>query len=273
MTTRQLTEMTRAEVRSAASTAIAVLPIGSQEQHREHLPMGTDTFLVEAVLRQATASHPSDLVILPALPFGYSDHHLFSAAVSLSPQTHLAVLADIFLSLTKSGFRRILVVNGHGGNQETMSLAIKQHSLSHHNMALGACSYWLVTPDSADDAADDTAQVEQPELTPGHAGWFETSLMLAAKPNLVRQGSIRYKAVEPAPVFDKPPYPGLQAERSGEWGRVDGGTDPAESANAEAGHTLFARRARGLANAITAFDRATSLETSITNNEKDNTTA
>ncbi|GAB3556373.1 creatininase family protein [Spelaeicoccus albus] len=270
MTTRQLTEMTRAEVRAAAPSAIAVLPIGSQEQHREHLPMGTDTFLVEAVLAEATAGHSSNLVLLPSLPYGYSDHHLFSAAVSLSPRTHLAVLSDVLASLSESGFRRIMVVNGHGGNQETMSLAIKHHALTHKDVTIGACSYWLVAPD---DAGDPAAKVEEPSLTPGHAGWFETSLMLVAKPELVRRNLMHYESVEPAPVFDKPLYPGLQTERSGEWGRVDGGTDTAKSATAEAGHALLARRACGLANAISAFDKATSSGNSIAYDEKDDTTA
>lgn len=270
MTTRQFTEMTRAEVRAAAPSGIAVLPIGSQEQHREHLPMGTDTFLVEAVLAAATAGHPSNLVVLPSLPYGYSDHHLFSAAVSLSPRTHLAVLSDVLSSLSETGFHRIMVVNGHGGNQETMSLAMKQHALTHRDVTIGACSYWLV---AADDAGDTASDVEEPSLTPGHAGWFETSLMLAAKPELVRRNLMRYEAVDPAPVFDKPPYPGLQTERSGEWGRVDGGTDTAETATAEAGHGLLARRARGLANAISAFDKATRSGNSTAYDERDNTTA
>lgn len=246
----ELTELTWREVREAGRAGIALLPIGSQEQHADHLPMGTDTLLVEAVVDAALTrlgdSGPA-VVRLPSLPFGHSPHHLFAAAVSLSAPTLSAVLADILASLAESGFRRILVVNGHGGNDEIMRLAVKRFALD-EDVAAAACSYWTVTGGDGRD--------ENPAATPGHAGWFETSLMLAAHPGLVRRPGA-WRPPDPAPLFDRPPYPGLTVERHGEWARVGGTTDDASLATAEVGKSLLEHRAAGLAEAIKAFDAAT----------------
>ncbi|MFI0577520.1 creatininase family protein [Streptomyces tendae] len=252
MSQSRLTELTWREVRRAGEQGIAVLPIGSQEQHAGHLPMGTDTLLVEEVLDRALAvldQEPSapEVVRLPALPFGHSPHHLFAAAVSLSAATLGAVLDDVLDSLVTSGYRRVMVVNGHGGNDEIMRLAVKRFALR-ARVTVAACSYWTLT------AGEDEAG--RPDVTPGHAGWFETSLMLAARPELVRTPVPARTPVEPPPLFDHPPHPGLTVERHGEWERVDGSTDDASGADADRGGRLLDDRARGLARAIRAFDAA-----------------
>ncbi|HWD03760.1 MAG TPA: creatininase family protein [Amycolatopsis sp.] len=236
-----LTRMTWREVRTAAPAAIALLPIGSQEQHAGHLPMGTDTMLAETVVDGALArlGGEPEVVRLPALPYGHSPHHLFAAAVSLSAATLQAVLADMLGSLVESGFRRVLIVNGHGGNDEIMRLAVKQNALR-ADVALAACSYWTLGE----------AEV------PGHAGRFETSLMLAANPDLVRKAAPR-PDVTPPPLFHRPPYPGLTVERHGEWARAGGSTDDATAATARSGADLLEARVTALAEAIRAFDAAT----------------
>ncbi|MFI6345490.1 creatininase family protein [Streptomyces sp. NPDC050560] len=254
MSQRNLTELTWREARAAGGDGIALLPIGSQEQHAAHLPLGTDTLLAEAVVDRALAllaagDRPPRVVRLPTLPYGHSPHHLFAAAVSLSADTLAAVLGDILDSLLTSGYRRIMVVNGHGGNDEIMRLAVKRFALR-ADVSAAACSYWTVTAGTA-------GEVERPAATPGHAGWFETSLMLAAHPGLVRTPVSARPPVEPPPLFDKPPYPGLTTERHGEWERVGGATDDASEADADTGGRLLDDRATGLARAIRAFDAAT----------------
>jgi creatinine amidohydrolase len=232
--------MTWQEVRDAARSAIALLPIGSQEQHAAHLPMGTDTMLAEAVVDGALERVDDPAVVrLPALPFGHSPHHLFAAAVSLRASTLQAVLADVLDSLATSGFRRVLVVNGHGGNDEIMRLAVKEYALR-ADVALAACSYF-----SLGDGG-----------TPGHAGHYETSLMLAAHGDLVRPREPR-PGITPPPLFAYPPYPGLTVERHGEWARAGGSTDDATTATAEGGADLLEDRVTALADAIRAFDAAT----------------
>ncbi|RJQ82049.1 creatininase family protein [Pseudonocardiaceae bacterium YIM PH 21723] len=236
-----LDRMTWRQVRAAAEGGIALLPIGSQEQHAGHLPMGTDTLLAETVVDAAVRElgGSPEIVRLPCLPFGHSPHHLFAAAVSLSPETLLQVLTDVLDSLVQSGFRRVLIVNGHGGNDEIMRLAVKRFALR-ADVALGACSYWSL--------------VEPADRVPGHAGWFETSLMLAAHPDLVGVPEPRPAVT---PLFDRPPHPGLTVERHGEWARAGGATDDASDASAEAGLDLLTTRIDALVTAIRAFDDAT----------------
>ncbi|WP_019544526.1 creatininase family protein [Streptomyces sulphureus] len=252
---RRLAHLTSDEVRAAAEEGIAVLPLGSQEQHAGHLPMGTDALLVEAAVDRAEALLATDadvpeLVRLPTLPFGHSPHHLFAAAVSLSAQTLSAVLHDVLDSLAVTGYRRVLLVNGHGGNDEIMRLAVKRYALR-ADVTLAACSYWTLAEGT------EFSDAERPEATPGHAGWFETSLMLAAHPDLVRTPVVPRPPVDPPPLFDAPPYPGLTVERYGEWARVGGATDDASTAETATGERLLEARARGLAAAVRAFATAT----------------
>lgn len=264
MTRRNLTEATWRETRAAASDAIAVLPIGSQEQHAEHLPMGTDTMLADAVTsralalldeRAAAGADVPALVRLPTLPYGHSPHHLFAAALTLSAPVLGMVLDELLDSLAACGYRRVLVVNGHGGNDEIMRLAVKRFALR-AEVTAAACSYWTLTDTGEPDP--DPPDETRAEQVPGHAGWFETSLMLAAHPDLVRPDRARHEPADPPALFDKPPYPGLTVERHGEWERVGGATDDAADADAEQGERLLDRRARGLARAVLAFDAATS---------------
>ncbi|MGW2061744.1 creatininase family protein [Streptomyces sp. NBC_00121] len=264
MSHRNLTEATWRETRAAAPDAIAVLPIGSQEQHAEHLPLGTDTMLADAVVsralalldeRAAAGDDVPDLVRLPTLPYGHSPHHLFAAALTLSAPVLGMVLDELLDSLAACGYRRVLVVNGHGGNDEIMRLAVKRFALR-ADVTAAACSYWTLTDTGEPEQEADESEEKHAELVPGHAGWFETSLMLAAHPELVRAERARHEPVEPPALFDKPPYPGLTVERHGEWERVGGATDDAAGAAAAHGERLLDRRARGLARAVLAFDAA-----------------
>lgn len=256
MTVRHLAELTRGEARaSAAAGGIAVLPIGSIEQHADHLPLSTDFLLVEAVLDRALATlaeDPTAWVRLPTLTYGHSPHHLFAAAITLQPSTLSAVLADILSSLSATGFERMIIVNGHGGNDELIRLAVKAHALQQEGSA-AACSYWTLT-DETDPAGE---EAERPQRTPGHAGWFETSLMMSTHPELVADQK-PYQPSDPPPLFDRSPHPTLTVERHGEWPRVGGITDDPNDADADTGAVLLERRVQGMCAALRAFDFVTS---------------
>jgi creatinine amidohydrolase len=256
VTVRHLAELTRGDARAAAHDGgIAVVAIGATEQHGDHLPLGTDFLLVDAVLDRALAGLDRDAttwVRLPTLPFGHSPHHLFSAAISLGPATLSALLADVLLSLAETGFDRIVIVNGHGGNDELVRLAVKAHTLRTPGAAAAACSYWTLTADTDPQALG----AERSERTPGHAGWFETSLLLATHPDLVADER-PYEPADPPALFEHAPFPTLTVERHGEWARVGGTTDDASDATASTGELLLGRRTAGLAEALRAFDAAT----------------
>src|SRR5215472_11937967 len=114
-------EMTREELRAIAAETMVVLPLGATEQHGPHLPAGTDFLAIEHLARAAAERAASEIsiTVAPTLPFGSSDHHLvFGATLSLRTETYYRVLTDLLKSLITDGFRKIFLLNGHGGNHE-----------------------------------------------------------------------------------------------------------------------------------------------------------
>ena len=105
--------------RLAAEDAIVIVPVASQEQHGPHLPVQIDTLLCTEVARRAArrvAEH-RPIVVLPPVWTGLSEHHMaFGGTITLDFPAFLALLRGICLSLKRHGFRRILLLNGHGGN-------------------------------------------------------------------------------------------------------------------------------------------------------------
>src|SRR5262249_45458883 len=245
---RLLEELTREEARALAPQALVILPVGAVEQHAPHLPIGTDAFAVEYIARAAAAALPGHVpsLVAPTLPFGSSHHHLpFGGTLSLSTETYYRVLRDLAESLIVSGFRRIFILNGHGGNNELIQLVARDLALQ-HPAHLAAASYWSIAWDALI-----AAQAHVDAGLPGHAGTFETSLILALRPALVR---------EPRPHRDSPtgsdprganaPY---RAELHGAWWRIDGYTDSPDQADAERGAAYLAAIVGQVARALEEF--------------------
>jgi creatinine amidohydrolase len=94
---------------------IILVPIGSVEQHSPYGLIGTDFIVAEHIARQA--GEVMDILVAPTLSYGVSPHHMaFSGTVSLSVDTFIAVVCDVVQSLVTHGFRKIIFINGHGGN-------------------------------------------------------------------------------------------------------------------------------------------------------------
>jgi creatinine amidohydrolase len=241
-----LGNMTREQVAAVAPSAIAVVPIGSTEQHGAHLPLLTDSLICEAVTREAISllEIESPIVIAPLLPIGSSNHHLFACTVSFSADTYVRVLRDICTSLATSGFRRLVFVNGHGGNDLPMRLVCNDVILD-SDITVGACSYWTLT-----------SVLPDPPITPlDHAGTYETALVMHIAGDLVGT---------PAPglgnknaFFDLVLSPGFLVNRHGEWSRIGGVTGPADGASAELGRRILEDRAAALAEVLRKFDQET----------------
>lgn len=123
--------------------ALVIIPVGAIEQHAAHLGTDTDTFLSTAVSRLAAVRVSAvPVLVAPSLAFGFSPHHISHAGtISLRLATYLAVLGDIAASLVDSGFRRVLFVNGHGGN--SAPLRAKVTELVTDGLPVGAVDYWL----------------------------------------------------------------------------------------------------------------------------------
>jgi creatinine amidohydrolase len=247
-----LHEMTREEANAIAPRAIALLPTGATEQHGPHLPTGTDTFAVEHIAREAAArvSPEVPVVVAPTLPFGSSGHHLaFGGTMSIGTETYYRLMSDLTESLIVSGFQRVFILNGHGGNNELVQLVVRDLALK-HPVDLAAASYWV----AAWDALIVRGAHEQGRL-PGHAGAFETSLVLALQPQLVKEP--RPHRDDAAPGDPRSFYPPVRVERHGSWQEIDGYSDSPDRATAERGRLYLDTAITEISSALTEFYNAT----------------
>jgi creatinine amidohydrolase len=247
-----LHEITRVESAARAGEALLVVPIGATEQHGPHLPLGTDFLVVEHVARAAARAARQetglDALVAPTLPFGSSHHHLpFGGTVSLASEGYFGALRDMVASLVQGGFRRIFLLNGHGGNHELMQVVARDLALE-HPVNLGAASYWDLAREMLTAAGLDGIG-----HLPGHAGVFETSLILALCPELVTSSLPHRDEAELARVAI--PHTPFRAERAGFWESIDGFTDSPDQASAELGQRLLETIIPSVANALGQFAR------------------
>ncbi|MDQ3695338.1 MAG: creatininase family protein [Chloroflexota bacterium] len=227
-------DLTRERIRRLAPEAVVVVPVGATEQHGPHLPVGTDTFAVGHIAWAAAlaAAERATVVVTPTLPFGSSHHHLpFGGTISLSTETYYRAVREITESLIGTGFRRLLLLNGHGGNRDIISLVARDLSLI-HPVRISAASYWEI----ARQAVAETAWSRTGDV-PGHAGAFESSVVLALRPEL---------ATEPLPHRDEPDVarlrqqPGLiRIEDRANWSAIDGYTDSPDRASGDEGRAYL----------------------------------
>lgn len=171
-----LAKMTRPEVEEALKrTDIALLPVGSVEQHGRHLPSETDA--ATAFHLAKLAAERVDAVVAPPLVFGISYHHMdFAGTLSLRPETMIEVVKDICKSLLAHGFKNAAIINGHGGNSATLSVAVTKIQ-EETGCMVPIISWWaFLTPEFKREIL---------ETPPFHAEETETSFMLAIEPEYV----------------------------------------------------------------------------------------
>src|SRR5215212_3772818 len=228
---------------------VAVLPTAAVEQHGPHLPLDTDAFLCTRVVEEAGARARSDgpVLVAPTLAFGSSEHHMaFAGTLTLTAETFSAVVSELLGSLLRHGFRRLLVVNGHGGNSALVREAVQQ--LTGRAQVLAASvDYWALARATADDVRD------SPPGGMAHACEFETSLMLHLRPESVRRELVQREIPEPRFAQERvdlvspgPVTAGWQTHRLSSSG-VLGAPD---LATAEKGERLFEACVDGLAGLI-----------------------
>jgi creatinine amidohydrolase len=178
------------------------------------------------------------LLLAPTIPIGASDHHLpFSGTLSVRVETLLDILLDVARSVAVCGGRRLVFVNGHGGNRGVCSAAAAA-SAARHELAIGYVDYWSLLGDPND--TNDTSGTP----VPGHAGEFETSLVLAVDPELVLDRSERPKLPQP------PVVQGIELASQRYWTNMQGYTDQPVRANAEQGKAWLDKLAGALADRL-----------------------
>ena len=164
----------------AKHDAIVIVPIGSTEQHGPHLPTQVDSRLVTEVAhrtaRLMTATHPT--IVTPTIPFGMSEHHMsLNGTITLDYSTMAAVLDCACNSILRAGFKRIFILNGHGGNTDGIYTFISEFT-NKHRVPLAGGTYWNI-------AQEEIGALLQKQKYLLHACEAETSMMLALTPDLI----------------------------------------------------------------------------------------
>jgi creatinine amidohydrolase len=165
------------EKRRAA--AVAVLPVGSFEQHGAHLPLVTDTVVACAVAGRVATAY--DLFLLPPVTISCShEHSAWPGTVSISHTTLTAVITDVLTSLRNSGIERLALISGHGGNY-VLSNIVQEANVGGPKMTLFPTrGDWATARKAAGLASDDHDDM--------HAGELEVSLLRHVAPELIRPG-------------------------------------------------------------------------------------
>lgn len=227
----------------AAADAIVLLPVASTEQHGPHLATGVDTLLCGEVCRRAARElmgGGTAAVVAPTLWAGLAEHHVaFGGSFSLKVATYHALLRDLCGSILRAGFRRLVVVNGHGGNMSALN-ALSVELTRELEAPIAVTTYWLLAEEAIAAILDDQRSVL-------HACEAETSMMMAVAADLVDRAKLS-EAVGPmaeraGSVLNQP----LHRWRSFSEITPTGVIGDARRASAEKGEKLLAAAAAALA--------------------------
>ncbi|MGH7071663.1 MAG: creatininase family protein [Acetobacteraceae bacterium] len=251
--------LTRAEIAAARDAgALPVLPTGSVEQHGNHLPVDTDSVSAFRVaLAAAARCADPHVLVLPPPNFGFSPHHrAFAGTITLSLETFIGVISDVADSLYRTGFRRLLIVNGHGGNQGPLAAACT--GLVSRGLGVGFVTYFA--PGRQQWLPHLPGQMRDV----GHACAYETALQLALRaPEEANRIAARISSLPPrlAPSYLEGNAPDPLKPAGAAWaaifpaGDVGYMGDPA-AATPEAGAALVEDTVAALARFYADFNAA-----------------
>jgi creatinine amidohydrolase len=209
----------------------AIIPVGSLEQHGEHLPVSTDSLIAESIARLVAEQVPS--FVLPPILFGVSYEHKPMFNISVRNSTLSRIIGDICCSLVENGIKNIVLINGHYGNLGALQyISQNLDGKIPNNIRIHSINYWHLMQSEFD-----------------HAGDVETSLVLAIAPELVRmdKAQANYKSLSKSKVayssMTNTPGSFPKITGNGVWG------DP-RNATANKGHRLLEEIVKNLVQTI-----------------------
>lgn len=223
-----------------AAQKVVILPTGSTEQHGRHLPLEADAFLVESVCLEVGRRMPERVLVLPAISYGLNMHHIdFPGTVHIEPEVFIAFCLNITKSVAYHGFKKILLVNGHGSNGPLVDLVARKTVLATESLCAAVGYFSLAV--KAFDQVRDTKVI-------AHSDEFETSLYLYLAPDRVRidKAAAGNDVVGNYLSSDSTSnYPVRFSDFWGRWTRTGVHGDPT-TATAEKGKIIFEAAVAGL---------------------------
>jgi len=165
---------------------VVLLPVGTTEDHGHHLPLDTDNFLVWSVCVETAKRIPNEVLVMPLIPYGYNIHHIdFPGTICVAAEHFINFVADICKSIAYHGFKRILIVDGHGSNVPLLDVVARRVVLETDAL----CGSFIYT-----NLITDVCRKIRESAHPGgmaHACELETSLFLYLAERRVRKSEIR----------------------------------------------------------------------------------
>ncbi len=181
-------EMRRTEIEEAAkANAVVIIPVGPIEQHGNHLPIDTDincSFSIAKSVAEIIDDFP--VLVVPPIWWGFSPHHMkYPGTISLKIHTYIDVLTDVATSIAAHGFKKIIFLNGHGGNVGVIS-SMQRKLMDEDNgpSCIGYTYFTLVD--------EELKAISEVDFTIGHAAEMETSLQLYLQPELVDKEAVTW---------------------------------------------------------------------------------
>lgn len=230
---------------------VAIIPTGSTEIHGPHLGVGNDILSATWVAEEVAKILYPRAIVVNILWIGVAPHNMckpFPGTITLTAETYMRVLSEVVESLVKHGVKRVVFLNGHGGNVAPNVTACREIRETIYykygvDIEVGTLSYWDVIPDEVWKEVLEVA----PEQRIGHGGEAETSILMAIAPHAVRTDYIIPPDTRPRP---KPKI--FRAWYQDEYS-PDGYTDDARVASKEKGKKLLEAAVKGCVSAIEDF--------------------
>ena len=241
----RLQDLTWPKIDSLSRDIPVIVPVAALEQHGGHLPVFTDSMLLGEVVRRVEQQLGDRVLVAPLMWLGNSHHHIdFPGTLSASPRVYLDLLNDLADNLITHGFKRLVFLNGHGGNTTPGKQAIfevRQRYRTRKDLLLLFSTYW-------DNAKPNAGRADLVQSQMGHACEWETSMILTLTPELV--GDVKSLEAVPFGFAFEPAYRGwITKDRT-----IPGHIGDPRHATADKGEYLFQSFSKGVVELLTQVE-------------------